>query len=63
MPNTDIKWDVLIHLGGSDVFSKTGEPNHIGIVKARTKGEAENKGIIIAKNMGLSGLIEVSKIR
>ncbi len=53
------KYDVLIHLGTGDVVRSQEIPHHLGIVKARTKDEAEKKGMRIAKSRELSGLIEV----
>ncbi len=55
-------YDVLIHLGTGDVMRHEEIPHHLGIVKARTKDEAENKGMRIAKLRELCGLIEVERI-
>ncbi len=55
-------YDIFIHLGSRDVFRSEGTPYHIGGVKARTKDEAEKKGIRIARLRGLCGLIEVKRI-
>lgn len=56
------KYDVLIHLGADGITVRARVPNHIGIVKARTKDEAEKKGTQIARSRGLCGLIEVVRI-
>jgi hypothetical protein len=53
------RYDILIHLGTGDVVRSTEIPHHLGIVKARTKDEAEKKGMRIARSLELSGLIEV----
>lgn len=56
------KYDILIHLGTGDVSRLEEIPHHLGIVKARTKNEAEKKGMRIATSQGLCGLVKVQHI-
>lgn len=58
------KWEVLIYIGtGDTMFMRQGEkPHNLGIIKARTRREAERKSRRLVMSLGLSGLIKIEPI-